>query len=365
MDNDEKCYANSPLRGQEEFYREAQARCPDRPRGTLTGFERWLDMLDGPLEQEGLSNRVRSRMSINAIVQVSSIQGLDPGHQIRVLGHNCTKEEWFTLVGTNMKVRFQDRRISRERVTMLRRGHHFYHVEMDEHGYDLVQTVFHAVQMMARGRPCARRVHNQRILRRRVGVTPRGAVTVPLENIIAAMRKRNDKSRVILIGRKFPDGICWEVWKVRVVDGHTTQNLKNTALSIKLTASHYDLTPRIAHGTQVEVIYSILSCGLRRMGRQCVTLSALPRWDRRIGYGQRSGVGQWTAIVFLSKDRVLRGSEARHLRLLPITTGGASGTMSVNADILPQYIEKVVATVPTLLAPWRLFHHHGRPGRSC
>ena len=70
------------------------------------------------------------------------------------------------------------------------------------------------------------------------------------------MRMRGDKSRVIFVGRKFPNDAFWEVWKVRAIDGHTIQNLKNTALSIKLTTSHYDLTPCIAHGTQIEVIHS-------------------------------------------------------------------------------------------------------------
>jgi len=226
---------------------------------------------------------------------------------------------------------------------------------MDECGYALVQTVFHAVQMMAKERPWARHIHSQRIPRRMVGVTPRDYATMPLEDIIAAMRRHGDQNRVIFVGRKFPNDTFWEIWKIRAIDGHTIQNLKNTALSIKLTASHYDLTPCIAHGTQIEVIHSSLSCGLRRMGRQCVMLSAFPHWDRRIGHGQRSGAGQWTAVVFLSKDRVLRGSEARNLRPLPIAIGGASGTMSVNADILPQYIEKVVASVPTIF---------GAPGDS-
>ena len=76
--------------------------------------------------------------------------------------------------------------------------------------------------------------------------------------------------------------------------------------------------------------------------------SAFPHWDLRIGHGQRSGAGQWSAVVFLSMNRVLRGSEARHLHPLPITIGGSSGTMSINADVLPQYIEKVVACVPTI-----------------
>ena len=174
---------------------------------------------------------------------------------------------------------------------MLRHGHQFYHVHMDEYGYVLAQTVCYAVQMMMKDRPWARHMENKRIPRRMVGVTPRGAATVPLENIIAAMRKHDSKNRVIFIGRKFPAYVFWEVWKVRAIDGHTILNLKNMSLSIKLTASHYDLTPCIAHGTQIGVIHSILSCGLRRMGRQCVVLSAFPHWDRRIGHGQRSGHG--------------------------------------------------------------------------
>ena len=59
MDHDEVCYVDSPLRSQEDFYREAQARCPDRspwtapPSGAgLTGFEQWLDRLDEPPEPE-------------------------------------------------------------------------------------------------------------------------------------------------------------------------------------------------------------------------------------------------------------------------------------------------------------------------
>jgi RNA:NAD 2'-phosphotransferase (TPT1/KptA family) len=149
-----------------------------------------------------------------------------------------------------------------------------------------------------------------------VGVTPRDDVTVPLADIIAAMRKHDTKNRVVFIGRKYPSDVFWEVWKARAIDGHTILNLKNMTLSIKLTASHYDITPCIAHGTQIGVIHSILPCGLRRMGRQCVMFSAFPHWDRRIGHGQRSGTGQWTAVVFLSKGRALRGSEARHLRPL-------------------------------------------------
>ena len=91
MDHDEVCYADSPLRSQEDFYREAQARCPDRPQGTLTGFEQWLGRVDDPPEQEGFNNRVRSRSNTNSIVQMPSTQDLDPGHQVRVLDHNCTK----------------------------------------------------------------------------------------------------------------------------------------------------------------------------------------------------------------------------------------------------------------------------------
>ena len=87
---------------------------------------------------------------------------------------------------------------------MLRHGHQFYHVHMDEYGYVLVQTVFYAVQMMMKDRPWARHMENKRIPRRMVGVTPRDAATVPLENIIAAMRKHDSKNRAIFIGRKFP-----------------------------------------------------------------------------------------------------------------------------------------------------------------
>ena len=71
-----------------------------------------------------------------------------------------------------------------------------------------------------------------------------------------------------------------------------------------------------------------------------MTVSATDN-DRAKDNGPRS--------FFLSKTRVLHGSVDNHLRPLPIGVAGSSGTMSVHADILPQYIEKVVVFVPTIL----------------
>ena len=100
MDHDEVCYVDSPLRSQEDFYREAQARCSDRSPwatppsgGGLTGFEQWLDRLDEPPEPEGFSGPVRSSNNGNSILPISSILDLDPGHQVRFLDHNCTRED--------------------------------------------------------------------------------------------------------------------------------------------------------------------------------------------------------------------------------------------------------------------------------
>ena len=124
---------------------------------------------------------------------------------------------------------------------------------------------------------------------------------------------------------------------MRAFDGHSIQELKNMAVSIPITVAHLDLIPCIAHGTRTEVINSILSVGLRKMGRQRVMFSALPHWGMQIGHGRRSGQGQWSTMVF-RKTRVLRGNAQHHLQPLPIVVVGSSGTVSVHADILPTYI---------------------------
>jgi hypothetical protein len=141
MYHDDVTYVDSPLRGPEDVYRQAQAHCPDRPQGTLTGFERWLEALDDPPNQEEFVRPVQSRDVTNSIIPVPSIQDLEPGQVVRVLDHNTTKEEWTLLTGMTIHVRHEDRNISRELITMLRHGHRFYRVHMDEYGYVLVNTI--------------------------------------------------------------------------------------------------------------------------------------------------------------------------------------------------------------------------------
>ena len=84
------------------------------------------------------------------------------------------------------------------------------------------------------------------------------------------------------------------------------------------------------------------------MGRQRVMLSAFPHWDPRKGHGQRSGAGQWSAVVFLAETDVVHGNEKYHSKPPPTQIAGASGATSVHSGILPQGIEKVVAFVPSL-----------------
>ena len=124
--------------------------------------------------------------------------------------------------------------------------------------------------------------------------------------------------------------------------------LKSISLSISIISANFNFSPYIAHGRRLEVLNSILSVGLRITDRQCVMFSALPHWDARIGYGQRSVHGQWSAINFFSKTRVVHGGEDNNLRPLFIGVGDLSGTISVYADILPPYIEQIIVFVPTI-----------------
>ena len=55
---------------------------------------------------------------------------------------------------------------------MLRHGHRYYHANMDEYGYVLFNTIYHAAQLIARERPWDRaRVDH---IRRRVVGLPHG-----------------------------------------------------------------------------------------------------------------------------------------------------------------------------------------------
>ena len=94
-----------------------------------------------PPEDEELARPVHSRDVTNSIIPVPSIQDLEPGQVVRVLDHNTTEEEWNLLTGMTINVRHEDRNMSRELITMLRHGHRFYHVHMDEYGYVLVDTI--------------------------------------------------------------------------------------------------------------------------------------------------------------------------------------------------------------------------------
>ena len=78
---------------------------------------------------------------------------------------------------------------------MLRRGHQLYHVQMDEYGYVLVQTVFLRGADDGEGSPVGATRPQAAYSTSHIGVTPREYATVPLEDIIAAMRRHDDKNR--------------------------------------------------------------------------------------------------------------------------------------------------------------------------
>ena len=78
---------------------------------------------------------------------------------------------------------------------MLRHGHRYYHVHMDEYGCVLFNTIFHAAQLMDRGRSWGRSRTN-RIRRRAVGATPREEATISVEQIISLMRKARGQEPV-------------------------------------------------------------------------------------------------------------------------------------------------------------------------
>ena len=101
----------------------------------MTGFERWLEALDDPPEDEELARPVHSRDVTNSIIPVPSILDLEPGQVVRVLDHNVTKDEWRAYTGMTINVRHEGRDRYRELIAMLRHGHRFYHVHMDEYGY--------------------------------------------------------------------------------------------------------------------------------------------------------------------------------------------------------------------------------------
>ena len=194
---------------------------------------------------------------------------------------------------------------------------------------------FMPYKLMDRERPWDRNRTN-RIYRRVAGATPREEATISVERIASLMRKHESTNRFTLIGRKLPGGTIWEVWKARAFDGHSIQELRAMSLPVPIIPAHANIIPCIAHGTRAGVLSSTLSIGLRTMGRQCVMFSAFPHWGARIGHGQRSGQGQWSAVVFLSKTRALHRNKNDHSRPLPIGIAGSSGTMSAHADILPQ-----------------------------
>ena len=84
------------------------------------------------------------------------------------------------------------------------------------------------------------------------------------------------------------------------------------------------------------------------MGRQAVMFSVFPHWDPRIGHGQRSGLDQWSAVIFLNKKSVLSGDEDRQLKPLPVFVSGTAGSLGIYGDVLPQYTEKLVARAPAI-----------------
>ena len=90
--------------------------------------------------------RVRSKTNKDSIIPTPSTQDHDPAYMVRVLGHNSSRQEWERLTGMSINEWYQETKMSMELTQMLRHGHRYYHVHMDEYGYVLFNAIFHAGQ---------------------------------------------------------------------------------------------------------------------------------------------------------------------------------------------------------------------------
>ena len=137
-----------------------------------------------------------------------------------------------------------------------------------------------------------------------------------LELIVSLMWKHRATKRYSFIGRKRPVDACREVWKMRAIEGHSILDLMKLVLDLPVLPDHAKSMPCIAHGTRLEAVHSIVFGHLSTMGRQSVMFSVFPRWDVRIGHGQRSGIDQWDAVIFWNKKSVLSGDAGKRLKII-------------------------------------------------
>ena len=107
-----------------------------------------------------------------------------------------------------------------------------------------------------------------------------------------------------------------------MLEGMSIVGLQPTVVSYQLQLNDIDILPCIAHGTQTASLLSIMNGGLLTMGRLAVMMSGFPHWDPRIGEGQRSR--DWTAIIFLSKERMIVGD---------VSSGGG---VTLSSYVLPE-----------------------------
>ena len=130
----------------------------------------------------------------------------------------------------------------------------------------------------------------------RAGVDPRSLVDF----------FRTDKCRFFVIGKKRKDEQYWKPWRMRAIEGHSVQGVDVQESAYFLVPSQIKRLPAMCHGKKQQATPSILYSGLSPARRQGGMCSVFPRWDSRIGRGQRSNHGESTADLAVNVDPSLQ-----------------------------------------------------------